>query len=185
MLRNRASLLLAALAACSSATQNHQGPLPARFSLCQHAYGSTGFLELDYVGATGLDRDYRGPILTCGDASDCISFPFAFAAPPRLPGQGETIRWSISGHDFAMTRLAGSPDNFQIRVIGDPRRGGGATRWENLYYTYNLHEGVTAYRDQEEPVIWARCAGRLTFEDLHRLRARLVPESRTGKGQYL
>jgi hypothetical protein len=119
-----------------------------------------------------------GDVLTCGDTADCISFPIVFSAPPRLPESNETIRWSIAGHDFSMSRLANSQEDYDIAITGDRRRGGGAFRGENILVRYNIQRGITSYRGEGDQKTWSTCRGRLTFEDLRRLRPRLVPEFR-------
>lgn len=178
MLKNGMMLIVAAFVACDASGQTDQGQLPDQFWLCNHPLPRSATIEVDYRHAMGLDWDYRTHIMTCGDASDCISFPVVLGVPPRVPGRGETVRWSITSHTFSMSRLADSSEDYEIRVSSGPSQRSGAASGDTLYYTYNLHDGVRTLRREGSADIWTRCRGRLTFEDLHRLRPYLVPEFR-------
>jgi len=178
MLKRSVILLMAGSVGCGPAERVAQGALPDVFWLCDRPLPHSLTIELDYHNLRAQYWDVGGDINTCGDASDCISFPIVFSVPPRLPETDETIRWSIAGHSFSMTRVAGSQEDYAIAVTGDRRRGGGAFRGENIQIRYDVRRGITSYRSEGDERMWSTCRGRLTFEDLRRLRPLLVPEFR-------
>jgi hypothetical protein len=178
MLKRSAILLMVGAVACGPASHVAEGALPDIFVLCDRPLPHALTIELNYRNLTARYWDMGGDVLTCGDTSNCISFPIVFSIPPRLPETNEIVSWSIVGHRFSMTRLPDSPDDYEIAVTGNPRQGGGAFRGEDMRIRYNTRRGIMSYRDVGDQKIWSTCRGRLTFEDLRRLRPQLVPEFR-------
>lgn len=152
------------------------------FLLCDHSPGGYG-ISLDYGTLEGGLSDYGSPVMTCGTPSACISFPLLLSVPPSLPESGQTQQWRDGGHLFSIRNVEGSREEYQIDVVEGPH-GPRASSMHRYQYRYDIHRGIISYRAEGDSYRAGRgspelrlCRGRLTFDDLRRLRPRLVPDS--------
>jgi hypothetical protein len=174
MLKNVSALVFSVLFACDSTSS--MGLHPREFWLCNHPLPGAATIQLDYIAKSGTYSDSGDSVATCGDESDCISYPLFLAVPPRLPTGNETVRWSVAGHEFAITRDATSRSKYQIAVTPGHSGRSGVPLFASLHYVYDVNEGVIFFHSDGEADNWVRCRGRLTFGDLRELRQRLVPD---------
>lgn len=149
------------------------------FVLCNRSPGGYGGIALDYRNLLGHFEDHGGPVMTCATSSACISFPLVLSVPPSLPATGQALQWREGGHLFSIRRTGGSAGDYEIDVV-DGRLGRASSPPEQYryHYGYNVRRGITSYRLEGRAGELRLCGGRLTFEDLRRLRLRLVPDSR-------
>ena len=151
-----------ALLGCASA--------PEPFTFCQ-ADPSRGNITLDYEQREGVWVDVRAPIKTCGSArSGCIAFPFLISAPPRLPEQGELVKWSVEAARFEITR-ADRPNEFLLTAYADTGAGSDPVTAPSEEYRYRYDQDLGVVRmvvgsEQRAEDAWERCSGSLTFEKL-------------------
>ncbi len=174
----KVATLAAVVAACGSPPPGATEPMRDEvFHLCDRSPGGHGGIGLDYGRLRGNLYDYGSPIMTCGTSSACISFPLLLSAPPRLPEPGQTLQWREGGHLFSIQNTDGAGGGYRIDVVEGPH-GPRASPTRRYQYDYSVQHGIMSYRAEGGGRELRLCNGRLTFEDLRRLRPYLVPASR-------
>ncbi len=169
------ALLAASLAACSASLPGNEAAVPDEiFVLCDQTAGYGG-IAVDYRALRGHFDDHGLRVMTCGTASPCISFPLLLSVPPSLPAPGQTVQWREGGHLFSIRRTGGSSERYEIDAV-EARQGPNSPPSERYHYGYDVRRGITSYRREGAARELRLCRGRLTFEDLRRLRPRLVPD---------
>jgi hypothetical protein len=160
--------------ACSS---DRGEQIAHEFALCSDSPAHLSRISIDYAELYGLMEDTGAPVTKCGaGATACISLPFLFSGPPRLPEKPrETVRWSVDNDQFSLQLIPGSDDTYFLEAIDfRPAPDGRVAQYGKLLYVYNRDVGIISLRvEGDTPHGWVRCGGRLTFDDLHDLIARL------------
>ena len=158
-----------ALASCSSTPSWDRGP---EFVLCNDNPANHYTIRINYQDLMGIYEDYGMRVRACGDVeSGCINHPLLISTAPRLPsGSAPIVRWSVQDYRFTMQRDLGSVGQYSI--VAEGRHSDGTPTGRRLY-VYDAGNGLISYRAEGVTQVWTRCAGRLTFDDLRALRARL------------
>jgi hypothetical protein len=172
------ALLAAFVVTCSASRPGREEAVPDEmFVLCNRSPGGYGGIALDYRALLGHFDDHGLHVMTCGTSAPCISFPLLLSVPPSLPEPGRVLQWREGGHFFSIRRTGGSSGDYEIDVV-EARRGPNSPPSDRYHYGYSVRRGITSYRREGEARELRLCRGRLTFEDLRRLRPRLIPDSR-------
>lgn len=160
--------------ACSA---SEPAPAGDQFRLCSEHPDHKSVITIDYKALRGFSEDYSEPVKSCGKSSTpCIAFPILLSVPRHLPtSASEIIRWSAGSDQFSIRSLPGAVGAYSIEAV-DYRTGsdGRPVLYGRGLYTYTRDMGITTFHAQGDTARgMVRCAGRLTFEDLRALVARL------------
>jgi hypothetical protein len=164
--------------ACSA---NGARGTPVDFVLCSDSPAHRATISIDYKEMYGYVTDTGAPVAKCvGGAGACISWPILIGVPPDLPRNlSDVVRWSVDNDRFAIRLIPGSDDTYFLEAMDFQRvPDGRIAQYGKLLYVYSKDAGIISMRAEgDTPHGWVRCGGRLTFEDLQGLAAR-IPEKR-------
>jgi hypothetical protein len=146
------------------------------FRLCSDNPQAATRIQLDFQRLLGIYEDVQQPISLCDESqADCINFPIVFSRPPHLPGGEEEIRWTRGRYQFSIRALKRPLRTYRLHVTGI-RHGpdGQHIPYSTAQYEYDVARGILNYRVTGAPNGWIQCGGRLTFDILQAVAARVA-----------
>jgi len=151
--------------------------VPARgqrleFAMCSDDTSDWSSIRVDFANHYAFVGDGGSQIRRCvASKVPCITGPFPFSVPPRLPVKlRDVVSWDAGAERFSIQLLAGSDNLYRIDVASRERtRSDLLTRSGAMTIFYRRDEGVVAYRETLSGHGWLRCQGNLTFEDVEQL----------------
>lgn len=150
---------------------------PNEFALCSDNPAHLSRISIDLDKLYGFSEDTGRPVMMCNEhTSSCISWPILLSIPPRFPkSSAELVRWTVDDDKFSIRLIPGSDDTYFLEAVDFRSRADGrSVDFGKLLFVYDRNVGILSLKIRgDTPHGWVRCGGRLTFDDLRSLVAKL------------